>query len=282
MTLPISASVANARQTLRADAPAKLSDEAEPSAESATRLTLSERSRERLLNAGKATRAFAHAVRDADAAKKDAARKRIEDIKERIKMLRMLVSGGVASKAVLREIRELAQALGQAAEVLAESDGQAKQGSAVDGALASAEVPLDEDGQGAQPTASRPEVASPEDEDAEAQAAPAYEDDVASPSAAVMTLKLYLENLQQARHEDQPDAEGARQRGADAELIEEAVRRLKALLALVKSVREPDDPESSKYLSQVQQHLEASQSAAQGLGGGFAATFPGATLSISV
>ncbi len=50
--------------------------------------------------------------------RKAAARQRLELVKERIKTLKMLVSSGLASKGVLREIRALAKELGQVAKEL--------------------------------------------------------------------------------------------------------------------------------------------------------------------
>lgn len=53
-------------------------------------------------------------------------------------MLRMLITSGIVSKTILREIRELAQALGQAAKVLGDSGGQTQQESTGEGGCAGA------------------------------------------------------------------------------------------------------------------------------------------------
>lgn len=203
-------------------------------------------------------------MREADSSKKEAARKRIEDIKERIKMLRMLVSFGPASKGVIREIRELAQALGQAAKVLGDSGGDANQagsGESVAPAKAtSAEQPgLQEDMESLTKNSAQ--------EDAGRQSEASDERGIDAAAAGTpMTLKMYRENQRQAQQEDQPSAADKRQRGEDAQLIEDAVRRLKALLALAESARGTDNPDSRKQISDIQAHLEESGSTALGLG----------------
>ncbi|MCQ4294098.1 hypothetical protein NAU58_00785 [Pseudomonas stutzeri] len=282
MTLPISASIAAARHTARTGVPARSAAEAEQVSESPSRTLLNERSRERLLSAAKATRSLSNSMREADSAKKEAARRRIEDIKERIKMLRMLVSGGLASKGVLREIRELAKALGQAAKVLGDSGGDTKQAGTGEGAAPATAGSAEQSGLQGE-AASLPQEAAQED-DADKQPEATKEDGVdEAASRTAMTLKLYLENLQQARQDEQPSAAETRQRGADAELIEDAVRRLKALLALVKSVRDTDDPDSRERISEVKAQLDDSEKIARGLGSGFAAApLSGVSVSISV
>lgn len=238
--------------------------EAKQSSEPPDRLSPSEHYRERALTVAKATRSFSNAMREADSSKKEAARKRIEDIKERIKMLRMLVSFGPASKGVIREIRELAQALGQAAKVLGDSGGDAKQagsGESVAPAKAtSAEQPgLQEDMESLTKNSAQ--------EDAGRQSEASDERGIDAAAAGTpMTLKMYRENQRQAQQEDQPSAADKRQRGVDAQLIEDAVRRLKALLALAESARGTDNPDSRKRISDIQAHLEESGSTALGLG----------------
>jgi len=66
-------------------------------------------------------------------------------------------------------------------------------------------------------------------------------------------------------------------------LIEDAVRRLKALLALVKSVRDTSDPDSRKRISEIKEQLDDSEKIARGLGSSLpAASLPGTSVSISV
>lgn len=264
MTLPVSALSASTRQIQRATAPARSMTEAKQSSEPPDRLSPSEHYRERALTVPKATRSFSNAMREADSSKKEAARKRIDDIKERIKMLRMLVSFGPASKGVIREIRELAQALGQAAKVLGDSGGDANQAgsreSVAPAKATSAEQPgLQEDMESLTKNSAQ--------EDAGRQSEASDERGIDAAAAGTpMTLKMYRENQRQAQQEDQPSAADKRQRGEDAQLIEDAVRRLKALLALAESARGTDNPDSRKQISDIQAHLEESGSTALGLG----------------
>lgn len=280
MTLPISATVAATRLAVRATESGKATAEAKQATESPARSSLSERLLERPLAVSKAKRSFSDALREADSSKKEAARRRIEDIKERIKMLRMLVSLGPASKGVMQEIRELAKALGQAAKVLGESGGDSKQSGAGEPVAPATEANAE--------LAGVTEEAAPlsqdrEREDGADQKPDATDenkiDTVASRTAA--TLKLYLENQKHERQGDQPNAADTRQRGADAELIEDAVRRLKALLALASSAGNNDDPDSRKRVSEIQAQLEDSESIATGLGL-TAVSSPVASVSINV
>jgi hypothetical protein len=280
MTLLISASVAATRLAVRATVPGKAMAEVKQATESPARVSLSERSQERPLAVSKANRSLSNALREADSSKKEAARRRIEDIKERIKMLRMLVSLGPASKGVMQEIRELAKALGQAAKVLGESGGDSKQAGTGE-RVAPAKVA------NAEPAGVKEEAAPLSQDSGQEQGADQKPDATdensgdAAASRTAATLKLYLENQKHEGQRDQPNAADTRQRGADAELIVDAVRRLKALLALASSARNTDDPDSQKRMSEIQAHLEHSESIATGLGL-LAVSSPGASVSVSV
>ncbi len=287
MVHPVSASAAFARPVSRTGVPSGAADEAAQEApESSTRVSFSER----LLSAGKATRSLSNALREADNSKKEAARRRIEEIKQRIKMLRMLASGGLVSKGVLREIRQLAQALGQAAKVLAGSGGAA--GHASSGENTASAVSASGETSGEAEVGQQETTAAPSGQNAasgEAGEQPPEEqrqnidDDVMAQTA--VTLGLYLENLEQTKQDERPTADDARQRRDDAELIEDVVRRLKALLALVKGVHATDDPDSRKRLAEIEALLDDSESIARNLGGDLSGDRPslaGMGLSISV
>lgn len=86
------------------------------------RVTLSQMARERFAAANKVASEMQAQVNEVREARKAQARQRIEEIKQRIQMLKTLMAslGDSAAKAVLREIRQLAGSLKQAAAILKE------------------------------------------------------------------------------------------------------------------------------------------------------------------
>ncbi|SDI03674.1 hypothetical protein SAMN05216588_110127 [Pseudomonas flavescens] len=124
-TAPASASVAAARIAGSGSAASQpAGDEAEKTSPSVT-LTLSDYARKRMKSMREATAKLRAMQRNRQEARKDAARQRLEDIKQRIEMLKQLVAalGPEAAKGMLRQIKQLAQELGQAASVLKEGSG---------------------------------------------------------------------------------------------------------------------------------------------------------------
>ncbi|MBP2856088.1 cell envelope biogenesis protein TolA [Dickeya oryzae] len=195
-----------------------------------------------------------------NSADQDLARGRIEQIKRRIQMLKMMLlslAGQSVPPGVLRELRQLAAELGQAAKTLSGGSGGAATGSAggenqsgvaaesgggalstataatttTSAAGASAESPT----QGAgERTAGVPSTAKSGEGDASAREAKQWQDVAAA----------FIER-----------SAGSTQRRADAKSIQDAVRELKSLLSMVKNASKNGDKEAQKQIQAINQYI---------------------------
>lgn len=199
-----------------------------------------------------------------NSADQDLARGRIEQIKRRIQMLKMMLlslAGQSVPPGVLREMRQLAAELGQAAKTLsggsggaatdtaggenqsgvaAESGGGALSAataattttsSSAAGDRASAESPTQRAGER---TAGVPSTAKSGEGDASAQEAKQWQDVAAA----------FIER-----------SAGSTQRRADAKSIQDAVRELKSLLSMVKNASKNGDKEAQKQIQSINQYI---------------------------
>ncbi|WP_038906018.1 hypothetical protein [Dickeya zeae] len=199
-----------------------------------------------------------------NSADQDLARGRIEQIKRRIQMLKMMLlslAGQSVPPGVLREMRQLAAELGQAAKTLsggsggtatdtaggenqsgvaAESGGGAlsaataattSTSSSAAGDSASAESPALGTGER---TAGVPSTAKSGEGDASAQEAKQWQDVAAA----------FIER-----------SAGSTQRRADAKSIQDAVRELKSLLSMVKNASKNGDKEAQKQIQAINQYI---------------------------
>lgn len=204
--------------------------------------------------------------------RKAAARQRLEQVKERIKMLKMLVSSGLASKGVLREIRALAKELGQVAKelsgnsptVAASDSSDASQDSQDDGA---GQVALAAEGD-LLTSSIRVEDEYKTEHEEDLQADSTNETEASEESASDAEVKAQAEReanslgfyLQNQNNSD------ANQRRQDAESIKEALSLLKSLVAMVKSLGW-NDPESRKELEKINNLLSDAESIASNMTG---------------
>ncbi len=196
-----------------------------------------------------------------NSADQDLARGRIEQIKRRIQMLKMMLlslAGQSVPPGVLRELRQLAAELGQAAKTLSGGSGGAATGSAggenqsgvaaesgggalstatatataatttsAAGDSASAESPTLGAGER---TAGVPSTAKSGEGDASAREAKQWQDVAAA----------FIER-----------SAGSTQRRADAKSIQDAVRELKSLLSMAKNASRHDDDEAQKQIKAI-------------------------------
>lgn len=224
-----------------------------------------------LKKAGETARAFGDALTTRfDEARKSSAREQVAQIRERIQMLKRLILLFGGSKALLRELKQLAGALAAAADVLKDGGGGGSASAGLEqGALyTEAGVPAS----GA-PTAAQTEDGSPgseaaessDEREAEALAAQAESElaalgakaDPQDPSATAdaTTLAPAPADGQQA------------QRRADADLLEKALRELKALLALAKSAQRKADRDDQKRIKDIEEQVEQVEQAVGELNG---------------
>lgn len=251
-------------------------------------LTLSDYAQKRMKAMREATAKLRAMQASQQEARKDAARQRLEDIKKRIEMLKQLVIalGPAAAKGALRQIKQLAQELGQAASVLKEASG----GNTVTLTAGSAQSSTDStEGASAAGMATAVEAISevPQEVEADPQAAvvsaaaseemTAEDGDAESETDGDEQAQTALER---ARH-DRDD----QQRRADAAELKKVARQLKQLLAMVKAQLSADpDEESKKLLGDIDKQLADTEKVAGDMLGGSVSILVsiGSPLSISV
>ncbi|WP_459582251.1 cell envelope biogenesis protein TolA [Dickeya oryzae] len=199
-----------------------------------------------------------------NSADQDLARGRIEQIKRRIQMLKMMLlslAGQSVPPGVLRELRQLAAELGQAAKTLsggssggatdtagggnqsgvaAESGGGALSAATVATTTTSSSAAGDRIsaesealGAGAR-TAGVPSTAKSGEGDTSAQEAKQWQDVAAA----------FIERNA-----------GSTQRRADAKSVQDAVRELKSLLSMVKNASKNGDKEAQKQIQAINQYI---------------------------
>lgn len=253
-------------------------------------LTLSDYTRKRMQTLREATAKLRAIQANQQESRKEAARQRLEDIKKRIEMLKQLVMalGPAAAKGALRQIKQLAQELGQAASVLKEPSGAgtvsvnpgsaqpssgANQGAAANEIATAVEAPSevpadvepDPDTQ-QRVTAAAAEQASAEEGDAEA-------------AAEGEGKGGQGESVMERARNDRDD----RQRRADAEELKKVAGQLKQLLAMVKAqLSGKPDKESEKLLGDIDKQLAQVEKASIDMGGGGVSISLGSLVSISV
>ncbi|WP_437882750.1 hypothetical protein [Pseudomonas sp. LRF_L74] len=260
MTTPIASSASSAallqatRQRASAESAATRDEQAESST-SGVQVSFSDTLRERLKAARKVGSALRARMAQVQEARKEAARQRIEQLRERIRMLKMLAVGGLASKGMLREIQQLARELGQAASVLKEgslsiasaaadsSGAEADAGAVVSGADESATDVSD----GTQPNSS----AEPDTEATATrrQSADTDEQAEASDNDVDAAVREAFAAAQSNRTDD------SRQRRADGESVQRALRELKGLLAMVRGSLQSGDKASKRLVEDIQEQM---------------------------
>ena len=218
-----------------------------------------------------ASRAMMSKLNTVSESRKAAARQRLEQAKERIKMLKMLVSSGLASKGVLREIRALAKELGQVAKELSGDSPTASTSENADASQTTqdsdaeqTEVSADELAASDTPAETEYEEKLPTDSSTENEAAKNSASDVEVQEQArsvqreASSLGEYLHNQNNT---------DAHQRREDAESIKEALSMLKSLVNMVKNLGW-NDKESRKELEKINNLLRETENIATDMAGG--------------
>lgn len=189
-----------------------------------------------------------------NSADQDLARGRIEQIKRRIQMLKMMLlslAGQSVPPGVLRELRQLAAELGQAAKTLSgggsatdTAGGENQSGVAAEsggGALSAA-------------TAAATSTAGGDSASAESQALGAGERTGAPSTAKSGEGDASAQEAKQWQDVAAAFIErnaGSTQRRADAKSIQDAVRELKSLLSMAKNASRHDDDEAQKQIKAI-------------------------------
>ncbi|WP_219952138.1 cell envelope biogenesis protein TolA [Dickeya zeae] len=195
-------------------------------------------------------------------ADQDLARGRIEQIKRRIQMLKMMLlslAGQSVPPGVLREMRQLAAELGQAAKTL--SGGSS--GEAADTAGGDQSGMATESGGAAALSAatatSSTSSTSTAGDSASAESA-ALGEHAAGTSSAAKSGEGDASAQEAKQWQDVAAAfiersAGSTQHRADAKSVQDAVRELKSLLAMVKNASRHDDKEAQKQIRAINQSI---------------------------
>ena len=225
-----------------------------------------------LKKAGETARAFGDSLTTRfDEARKSSAREQVAQIRERIQMLKRLILLFGGSKALLRELKQLAGALAAAADVLKGGGGGGSASAGLEqGALyTEAGVPASGASPAAQTNNGSPgsEAAESSDEQREAEAL------TAQAESELAALGAKADPQDPPATDDAPtlapapvDGQQA-QRRADADLLEKALRELKALLALAKSAQRKADRDDQKRIKDIEEQVEQVEQAVGELNG---------------
>ena len=225
-----------------------------------------------LKKAGETARAFGDSLTTRfDEARKSSAREQVAQIRERIQMLKRLILLFGGSKALLRELKQLAGALAAAADVLkGGGGGGSASGGLEQGALyTEAGVPASAAPPAAQTDDGSPgsEAAESSDEQREAEAL------AAQAESELAALGAKTDPQDPPATDDAPTLASApvdgqqAQRRADADLLEKALRELKALLALAKSAQRKADRDDQKRIKDIEEQVEQVEQAVGELNG---------------
>lgn len=199
-------------------------------------------------------------------ADQDLARGRIEQIKRRIQMLKMMLlslAGQSVPPGVLREMRQLAAELGQAAKTLSAGSGGAatdtaggenQSGVAAEsgGAAALSAATATSSTSSTSSTSTAGDSASVESE--------ALGEHAAGTSSAAKSGEGDASAQEAKQWQDVAAAfiersAGSTQHRADAKSVQDAVRELKSLLAMVKNASRHDDKEAQKQMRAINQSI---------------------------
>ncbi|MGM3173755.1 cell envelope biogenesis protein TolA [Dickeya lacustris] len=199
--------------------------------------------------------------------KKDVARSRVEQIKQRIQMLKMMLmslAGQAIPPGLLSELRQLARELGQAAQALNQGGGGAAVGNS------SGEAPASDAAQSGAGAAS----AAAESASAGSEAVSAGEGASTTGEAAKGDSSQALAQAAQALQNQvaafMAHGNGSSERQADAKAVQEAVRELKSLLAMVKHASKQSDKETQKKIQEIDNAVADTEKTVQSMnvGGG--------------
>jgi hypothetical protein len=210
-----------------------------------------------LKKANETARAFGDSLTaQVDEARKNNAREQVAQIRERIQMLKSLILLFGGSKALLRELKQLAGQLAAAAGVLKENGGEGVAlASQTPGTLYTESAPATATG------TDSPEAVSQTDRSDDEALAVQAESDLAALSAPQAEPDEQSASDEMDRPTpvfalSSPDPEQA-QRRADADLLEKALRELKALFAAAKAARRNgNDRDDQKRLKEIGEDLE--------------------------
>lgn len=209
-----------------------------------------------------------------DEARKNSAREQIAQAQQRIQMLKRMILLFGGSKALLRELKQLAGTLATAAKTLKE-DGNSTNTAAF--IYNETGAPPNQHGMPTEAPAPSDTSMPESNKQQEAQAftgqvqheladsASSSEEEASNPQSSSLATLAPAGSQQSQRH-------------ADAKLLAETLRELKALVAAAKAAQRKPDREDQKHINEIDKHLEKVEQAIGSLNAPTAPIFAGISI----
>ncbi|WP_035345066.1 MULTISPECIES: hypothetical protein [Dickeya] len=199
-------------------------------------------------------------------ARQDLARSRVEQIKQRIQMLKMMVmslAGQSVPPGLLSEIRQLARELGQAAKTLSEGSGSGAAGGGVAGMSGGENASgVMQGATSAQAGATAPGASASAESGSEGEQAADTASAAKGEGDALAQAAEQLQNIVAAFTERD---NGSSQHRADAKSVQEAVRELKSLVAMVKNASKHGDQQAHKTIQEIDRAIADTEKTVQSM-----------------
>lgn len=187
-----------------------------------------------------------------DEARKNSAREQIAQVQQRIQMLKRMILLFGGSKALLRELKQLAGTLATAAKTLKEDGNSTNTATFIYNETG---APPNQHGMPTEAPAPSDTSMPESNKQQEAQAftgqvqreladsASSSEEEASNPQSSSLATLAPAGSQQSQRH-------------ADAKLLAETLRELKALVAAAKAAQRKPDREDQKHINEIDKHLE--------------------------
>ncbi len=211
-----------------------------------------------------------------DEARKNSAREQIAQVQQRIQMLKRMILLFGGSKALLRELKQLAGTLATAAKTLKEDGNSTNTATFIYNETG---APPNQHGMPTEAPAPSDTSMPESNKQQEAQAftgqvqreladsASSSEEEASNPQSSSLATLAPAGSQQSQRH-------------ADAKLLAETLRELKALVAAAKAAQRKPDREDQKHINEIDKHLEKVEQAIGSLNAPTAPIFAGISIHV--
>lgn len=211
-----------------------------------------------------------------DEARKNSAREQIAQVQQRIQMLKRMILLFGGSKALLRELKQLAGTLATAAKTLKEDGNSTNTATFIYNETG---APPNQHGMPTEAPAPSDTSMPESNKQQEAQAftgqvqheladsASSSEEEASNPQSSSLATLAPAGSQQSQRH-------------ADAKLLAETLRELKALVAAAKAAQHKPDREDQKHINAIDKHLEKVEQAIGSLNAPTAPIFAGISIHV--
>lgn len=213
-----------------------------------------------------------------DEARKNSAREQIAQVQQRIQMLKRMILLFGGSKALLRELKQLAGTLATAAKTLKEDGNSTNTATFIYNETG---APPNQHGMPTEAPAPSDTSMPESNKQQEAQAFTGQVQRELADSASSSEEEEEASNPQSSSLATlAPAGSQQSQRHADAKLLAETLRELKALVAAAKAAQRKPDREDQKHINEIDKHLEKVEQAIGSLNAPTAPIFAGISIHV--